>query len=98
MFGHQLLDVSYLGASEVTASGQAQRVKPKLCDLILAFDVHVMRLASVTRIEEKPIWTFFQNGRHSFDFRSIVLLLSATLSHAPARSPRRRLQQHTASV
>jgi len=61
-------------------TGSSQNLR----DIIVAFDVNVGRLVTITRIEEEAVRPMSQNGRH----RSY---LTCQLRHAPLAARRPRL-------
>ena len=68
MIGNDLFDAPDFRTPEVAAIGQPYGIQPDLCDAVLAFHVHMSRLAAIARVEENTIGPRPQNGRQSVDF------------------------------
>src|SRR5947209_4491926 len=60
----KLLHLANLAPGEPTLAVEANRFEPELGDAVVTFDVDVRRLATISRIEEKPVGTNSQYRRH----------------------------------
>jgi hypothetical protein len=83
MLGHEFMDATDFWTRKATAFLQSDRIKPKLCDLVLPFDVHMWRFIPITGIKEESIRTNSQNCRHE-DMLITKRILARQLPRAEA--------------
>lgn len=64
MLSYQIRDAAKLGRPKTTAARKSHRVQPNLCDMLIALDVNMGRLAAVARVEEEAVRTNNEGRRH----------------------------------
>jgi hypothetical protein len=57
MNSNDLLDAPDFSAPKIAAVGETNWIQPNFCDAILAFNMHVSRLATIASVEEDTIGT-----------------------------------------
>lgn len=64
MFVDHFLNPGDFRPVKPAAALQSDRIKPKLGDLVISFNMNVLRFVPITRIKEKPVWPNSQDGWH----------------------------------
>jgi hypothetical protein len=64
MLGHEFMEATDFLTRKTAALLQPDRVKPKLRNLVLSFDVRMGRFLSIAGVKEEPVGTDPQNCRH----------------------------------
>ena len=64
LYYHEPFKIPKFGWTEATTPGKTNRVQPKLGSVRVAFHMYVHRLLPVRRVEEIPVRTFAEDGRH----------------------------------
>jgi hypothetical protein len=84
MRAQEFLNPIQLRTGKTAALLQTDRIKPKLRNLFLSFDMHMKRFIPITRVKKEPVWTYPQNCRHGPDIVEIGLFLARQLYQAEA--------------
>lgn len=74
MRAHELLDSTYFRPGESTTPLQTDRIKPKLRNFGLTFDVNMWRFIAVTCVEEEPVGPNPQYCRHLLASEDSIVL------------------------
>jgi hypothetical protein len=69
----EFLNPIQLRTGKTAALLQTDRIKPKLRNLFLSFDMHMKRFIPTTRVKKEPVGTYPQNCRHGPDLIEIGL-------------------------
>src|SRR6266704_4070050 len=85
MVTKDFLDAPKLCASKPCIALQAERIKPELSKLVVAFNMDMGRFIAIPCIKEEAIWTDSQCSWHLLKFHSIFLHLNAPAHCAPPR-------------
>jgi hypothetical protein len=64
MLINDVLNAIQFVPAKTTAILQSYWLQPEFRDIPVSLDVHVGRFRTITRVEEKPIWTNAQNCGH----------------------------------
>jgi hypothetical protein len=64
MLGNQFLKPIYFATTKAATALQADRIEPKFRDTLITFDVDMLGLVSISRIEKEPIRSDSEHRRH----------------------------------